>query len=56
MNYRETHYSTHDGSPAMLVQSGHGYVTMMNECGDVWVDLESAWSDDPSWQWEAPNA
>ena len=56
MKYKETHYSTQDGSPAMLVSQNGDTVTMMNECGDIWTDPASSWSDDPSWQWKAPYA
>lgn len=47
MKYKETHYSTIDGSPAMLIQVDGDDVLMMNECGDTWWDGADQWSNDP---------
>lgn len=46
MTYTETHYSIHDGSPAMCIGTGFLTITLINECGDMWTDPASQWSEE----------
>lgn len=41
--YRHTHESTEDGSPAMLVDPGR--FILMNENGDQWYDDPEYWEE-----------
>lgn len=43
MNYRHTHVSIHDQSPAMLVYEAAGTVRLVNEDGFEWEDPANQW-------------
>lgn len=42
-NYKHTHESVEDGSPAMLVRQDDTTITLINEDGTTWTDPLSQW-------------
>lgn len=42
-NYRHTHESVHDYSPAMVVSQTDTHITLVNEDGFEWTDHRDDW-------------
>jgi hypothetical protein len=60
MQYRHTHYSVRDGSPAMLVAVvTNGDIILTNEDGYEWSDDPTLWRSENQWtqaDWDEVNA